>query len=224
MYIKVHAGLYFELFLVLIACPGSNCLSVYVRLIKKERKNMTAEIKKQADIKMHKSIENYKNDLSKVRTGRAHAGLLDHVQVDYYGSMVPIGQVSSVTVTDAQTVTVQPWEAKMAAAIEKALRDSDLGLNPAINGNVIRVPMPSLTEERRRELIKIVKADGEEAKVAIRNIRRDANSELKAKVKEKLISEDDERRSQDEIQKLTDKCIAEIDGLTLDKEKELLTV
>jgi len=185
---------------------------------------MTTEIKKQADIKMHKSIDSYKNNLSKIRTGRAHAGLLDHVQVDYYGSMVPIGQVASVTVTDAQTVTVQPWEAKMAAPIEKAIRDSDLGLNPAINGNIIRVPMPSLTEDRRRELIKVVKAEGEEAKVAIRNIRRDANNELKAKLKDKLITEDDEKRGQDEVQKLTDKCITDVDKLTLDKEKELITV
>ena len=185
---------------------------------------MTTEIKKQADIKMHKSIDSYKNNLSKIRTGRAHAGLLDHVQVDYYGSMVPICQVASVTVTDAQTVTVQPWEAKMAAPIEKAIRDSDLGLNPAINGNIIRVPMPSLTEDRRRELIKVVKAEGEEAKVAIRNIRRDANNELKAKLKDKLITEDDEKRGQDEVQKLTDKCITDVDKLTLDKEKELITV
>lgn len=185
---------------------------------------MTAEIKKQADIKMHKSIENYKNNLSKIRTGRAHAGLLDHVQVDYYGSMVPISQVASVTVTDAQTVTVQPWEAKMAAVIEKSIRDSDLGLNPAINGNIIRVPMPSLTEERRKDLIKVVKTEAEEAKVAIRNIRRDANTELKANLKDKLITEDEEKRGQDEIQKLTDKCIADVDKLTLDKEKELITV
>ena len=185
---------------------------------------MTAEIKKQAETKMHKSIESYRNNLSKIRTGRAHAGLLDHVVVDYYGSMVPISQVASVTVTDVQTVTVQPWESKMAAIIEKAIRDSDLGLNPAINGNVIRVPMPSLTEERRKELIKVVKVEGEEAKVAIRNIRRDANSELKVKLKDKLITEDDDKRGQDEIQKLTDKYIADVDKLTLDKEKELLTV
>lgn len=185
---------------------------------------MTSEIKKQSEAKMNKSLENYKTNLSKIRTGRAHAGILDHVQVDYYGSMVPISQIASVTVTDARTVSVQPWEGKMAGVIEKAIRDSDLGLNPANNGGVIRVPMPPLTEERRKELIKVVKSEGEEAKVAIRNIRRDANNELKAKLKDKLITEDEDKRSQDEIQKMTDKFIVEIDKATADKEKELLTV
>lgn len=184
----------------------------------------SGEIKKHAETKMHKSVENYAHSLTKVRTGRAHAGILDHVQVDYYGQMVPISQVASVTVSDAHTITVQPWEAKMAAVIEKTIRESDLGLNPASSGNLIRVPMPALTEDRRRELIKVIKGEGEDAKVAIRNIRRDANTELKSRLKDKLITEDDEKRSQDEIQKLTDKNIAAIDKLTADKEKELLTV
>jgi len=184
----------------------------------------SAEIKKQAETKMSKSVENYAHSLTKVRTGRAHAGILDHIQVDYYGQMVHISQVASVTVSDAHTITVQPWESKMVAIIEKTIRESDLGLNPASSGNLIRVPMPSLTEERRRELIKVIKSDGEDAKIAIRNIRRDANTELKAKLKDKLITEDDEKRSQDEIQKLTDKSILAIDKLTADKEKELITV
>ncbi|MFN7095358.1 MAG: ribosome recycling factor [Burkholderiales bacterium] len=185
---------------------------------------MTNEIKKQAETKMQKSVESYKSNLSKIRTGRAHAGILDHVQVDYYGSMLPVNQVANVTVSDARTVMVQPWEAKMSATIEKAIRDSDLGLNPIGSGSTIRVPMPPLTEERRRELIKVVKGEGEEAKVAVRNIRRDANADLKAKLKDKLISEDDDKRGQEEIQKLTDKYIVEIDKATAEKEKELLTV
>jgi len=185
---------------------------------------MTSEIKKHAELKMQKSVENYKINLSKIRSGRAHAGILDHVQVDYYGSMLQISQVANVTVSDVRTVTVQPWESKMAGVIEKAIRDSDLGLNPVVNGPIIRVPMPVLTEERRKELIKVVKGESEEAKVSIRNIRRDANADLKAKLKDKLITEDDDKRSQDEIQKLTDKYITEIDKATLDKEKELLTV
>jgi ribosome recycling factor len=185
---------------------------------------MTSEIKKQAETKMGKSLESYKNTLTKIRTGRAHAGLLDHVQIDYYGAMMPINQVATVTASDARTLTVQPFEAKMSGAIEKAIRDADLGLNPATNGNTVRVPMPALTEERRKELIKVVKGEAEEAKVAVRNVRRDANSELKAKLKDKAITEDDDKRTQDEIQKFTDKYIAEIDKLTADKEKELLTV
>lgn len=185
---------------------------------------MISESKSQAQSKMQKSVENYKTNLSKVRTGRAHAGLLDHVQVDYYGSMVPISQVASVVVSDVSTITVQPWESKMASVIEKAIRDSDLGLNPASSGNLIRVPMPSLTEDRRKELIKVIKAEAEEAKVAVRNIRRDANVDFKNAFKDKVITEDEEKRGQDEIQKLTDKYIAEVDKLMLDKEKELLTV
>ncbi|MCC2625229.1 MAG: ribosome recycling factor [Burkholderiales bacterium] len=184
----------------------------------------SAEIKKHAETKMGKSVESYAHSLTKVRTGRAHVGILDHVQVDYYGQMTHISQVASVTISDVHTISVQPWESKMVAIIEKAIRESDLGLNPATSGNMIRVPMPPLTEERRKELIKVIKSEGEEAKVAIRNIRRDANTELKAKLKDKLITEDDEKRSQDEIQKLTDKSITAIDKLTADKEKELLTV
>lgn len=176
------------------------------------------------EVKMQKSVENYRNNLSKVRTGRAHAGLLDHVQIDYYGTYMPISQVATVNVTDVRTVTVQPWEAKMAAVIEKAIRESDLGLNPVMNGTIIRVPMPPLTEERRRELVKVVKSEGEDAKVAVRNIRRDANNELKAKLKDKLISEDDDKRMVEQVQKSTDKYIMEIDAATDEKEKELITV
>ncbi|MCE2706432.1 MAG: ribosome recycling factor [Proteobacteria bacterium] len=185
---------------------------------------MISEIKKVTDTKMQKSLESYKNSLAKIRTGRAHAGILDHVQVDYYGASMPINQISTITVTDATTVTVQPWEAKMAGNIEKAIRDAGLGLNPVSSSSVIRVPMPALTQERRKELIKVVKVEAEEAKVSVRNIRRDANSDLKTQLKDKLITEDDEKRTQDEVQKLTDKFIAEIDRLTTEKEKELLTL
>ena len=185
---------------------------------------MTSEIKQITETKMKKSLENYRGNLAKIRTGRAHAGLLDHVQIDYYGSMMPLSQVATVTVTDVRTITVQPFDSKMAGAIEKAIRDSALGLNPVSTGSVIRVPMPALTEERRKDLIKVVKAEGEDAKISVRNIRRDANNDLKAKLKEKLISEDIEKRAQDEIQKLTDKFIVEIDKHTETKEKELLTV
>lgn len=185
---------------------------------------MTTEIKKQAESKMVKSLDSYRGTLTKIRTGRAHAGLLDHVQIDYYGSMMPINQVATVTASDARTLNVQPFDAKMAGAIEKAIRESDLGLNPATNGSTVRVPMPALTEERRKELIKVVKSEAEEAKVAIRNIRRDANNELKSKLKDKEITEDDDKRGQDEIQKMTDKFITEVDKLTAEKEKELLTV
>ena len=184
---------------------------------------MPAEIKKLAESKMIKSVESYKITLSKIRTGRAHAGLLDHVQIEYYGSMMPINQVATVVATDARTLTVQPFDNKMSAAIEKAIRDSDLGLNPSSNGGTVRVPMPALTEERRKELIKVVKGENEDAKISVRNIRRDANSELKAKLKAKEITEDDDKRTQDEIQKATDKFITELDKLTADKEKELLT-
>ena len=185
---------------------------------------MPAEIKKLAESKMIKSVESYKITLSKIRTGRAHAGLLDHVQIEYYGSMMPINQVATVVSTDARTLTVQPFDNRMSAAIEKAIRDSDLGLNPSSNGGTVRVPMPALTEERRKELIKVVKGENEDAKISVRNIRRDANSELKAKLKAKEITEDDDKRTQDEIQKATDKFITELDKLTADKEKELLTV
>ncbi|MBX6317057.1 ribosome recycling factor [Pigmentiphaga sp.] len=183
-----------------------------------------SDVKKTAETKMGKSIETLKASLAKIRTGRAHAGILDHIQVEYYGSMVPLSQVASVSVLDARTLSVQPWEKKMAAVVEKAIRESDLGLNPQSMGELIRVPMPPLTEERRRELTKVVKAEGEDAKVAVRNLRRDANEQLKRLVKEKAISEDEERRSQDDVQKLTDRFVAEIDKLVAQKEAEIMTV
>ena len=183
-----------------------------------------AEIKANAETKMARSIEAFKSELQKIRTGRAHPGILDQVQVDYYGSMVPISQVASVSLMDARTITVQPWEKGMAAKIEKAIRESDLGLNPASQGDLLRVPMPALTEERRRELTKIVRNAGEDAKVAVRSLRRDANDHAKRLLKDKEISEDDERRSLDELQKLTDRYIAEIDRLTTGKEAEIMAV
>jgi ribosome recycling factor len=185
---------------------------------------MIPELKKTAESKMNKSLESLKNDLQKIRTGRAHTGLLDHVQVDYYGSMVPVNQVANITLVDSRTLGVQPWEKGMAQKIEKAIRDSDLGLNPASQGDLIRVPMPALTEERRRELIKVVKHEGEGAKVAIRNLRRDANTHLKDALKKHEIPEDDERRAQDEVQKLTDKFIVEVDKMLAQKEAELMQV
>lgn len=183
-----------------------------------------ADIKKTAEDKMHKSVEAFKQELTKIRTGRAHPGILDQVQVDYYGSMVPISQVANVTLLDARTISVQPWEKGMGAKIEKAIRESDLGLNPAAQGDLIRVPMPPLTEERRKELTKVVKGAGEDAKVAVRNLRRDANEHAKRMLKDKVITEDDERRSGEEIQKLTDRTIAEIDKLIQGKEAEILAV
>jgi ribosome recycling factor len=185
---------------------------------------MIAELKQTAEQKMLKSLESLKNDLGKVRTGRAHTGLLDHVMVDYYGSMTSVNQVANVTLGDARTINVQPYEKNMIGAVEKAIRDADLGLNPATNGDLIRVPMPMLTEERRKDLIKVVRTEGENAKVAIRNIRRDANDALKKMIKDKEISEDDERRTQDEIQKLTDKNVAEIDKMLQVKEADLMAV
>lgn len=185
---------------------------------------MLAELKKNSEQRMQKTLETLKNDLSKIRTGRAHIGLLDHVQVDYYGSMVPVNQVANVTLGDARTINVQPYEKSMISAVEKAIRDGDLGLNPATNGDVIRVPMPMLTEERRRDLTKVVRGEGENAKVAVRNIRRDSNDALKKLLRDKEISEDDERRSQDEIQKLTDKYVAEIDKMLQLKEADLMAV
>ena len=173
---------------------------------------------------MQKSVDAFKNELTKIRTGRAHPGILDQVQIDYYGSMVPISQVANVTLMDARTISVQPWEKGMGAKIEKAIRESDLGLNPSSQGDLIRVPMPPLTEERRRELTKVVNSAGEDAKVAIRNLRRDANEQAKKLLKDKLITEDDERRSQDEVQKLTDKTIIEVDKLVQSKEAEILAV
>lgn len=185
---------------------------------------IATELKKQIEQKMQKSIEALKQDLAKVRTGRAHTGLLDHVQVEYYGAMVPLSQVANVTLVDARTIGVQTWEKPMLAKVEKAIRDADLGLNPASQGDLIRVPMPMLTEERRRDLTKLVKQEGEGAKVAVRNLRRDANNQLKDALKKKELSEDDERRIQDEIQKLTDRHVVEIDKLVADKEKDLLAI
>lgn len=185
---------------------------------------MIAELKKSTEQKMQKSLEALKHDLQKVRTGRAHTGLLDHIQVDYYGSMMPINQVANVTLVDARTIGVQPWEKKMLPVVEKAIRDSDLGLNPASQGDVVRVPMPALTEERRRELIKVVHKEAEGAKVAVRNLRRDAIHLLKEAVKHKEISEDDDRRAQDDIQKLTDRYVTEVDKILAAKEADLMAV
>jgi ribosome recycling factor len=183
-----------------------------------------AEIKQTAEQKMAKSIEAFKTELQKIRTGRAHPGLLDQVHVDYYGANVPISQVANVTLIDARTIGVQPWEKGMGAKIEKAIRESGLGLNPASQGDLVRVPMPALTEERRKELTKVVRHAGEEAKVAVRNLRRDANDHLKKLLKDKLSTEDEERRAQDEVQRLTDRTIAEVDRLVHGKEAEILAV
>jgi ribosome recycling factor len=183
-----------------------------------------ADIKKTAEQKMAKSIEAFKGELQKIRTGRAHPGLLDQVHVDYYGSMVPISQVANVTLLDARTISVQPWEKAMGAKIERAIRESDLGLNPSSQGELLRVPMPGLTEERRRELTKVVRNAGEDAKIAVRSVRREANEHLKKLLKDKLASEDEERRAQDEVQRLTDRTIAEIDRLVQGKEAEVMAV
>jgi ribosome recycling factor len=183
-----------------------------------------ADIRKTADQKMAKSVEAFKNELHKIRTGRAHPGILDQVHVDYYGSMVPISQVANVSLLDARTISVQPWEKGMGAKIEKAIRESDLGLNPSSQGDLLRVPMPALTEERRRELTKVVRHAGEEAKIAVRAVRRDANDQLKKLLKDKLATEDEERRAQDEVQKLTDRTIGEIDRLVQGKEAEVMAV
>lgn len=185
---------------------------------------MIADLKKTTEAKMQKTVEKLRTDLAKVRTGRAHTGLLDHVQVDYWGSMVPVNQVANITLIDSRTIGVQPWEKPMVAKVEKAIRDCDLGLNPASQGDLIRVPMPMLTEERRKDLIKVVRSETEDARIAMRNVRRDANDQMKRAIKDKEISEDDERKGQDEIQKLTDKYIAELDKQLAEKEKELMTV
>ena len=185
---------------------------------------MIADVKKTAEQKMKKSIESLRNDLAKVRTGRAHPGILDHVMVDYYGTPTPVPQVGNVTLVDARTIAVSPYEKKMGAAIEKAIRDSDLGLNPSAMGDTIRVPMPALTEERRRDLIKVVHKEGEAAKVAVRNVRRDAIQHLKDLLKKKEVPEDEERRAQDDVQKLTDRHIAEIDKLLQAKEADLMAI
>ncbi len=185
---------------------------------------MLAELKKATEQKMAKSVESFKADLSKVRTGRAHTGLLDHITVDYYGTPTPLNQVAKVTLLDARTIGVAPFEKKMLQPVEKAIRDSDLGLNPASMGDTVRVPMPALTEERRKELIKVVRHEAENARVAVRNLRRDANHHLKEALKKKEVSENDERRAQDDVQKLTDRSIGEIDKLLQQKEAELLAV
>jgi ribosome recycling factor len=185
---------------------------------------MIVDVKKNAEQKMKKTLETLKGDLAKIRTGRAHAGLLDHVVVDYYGTPTPVPQLANVTLVDSRTIGVSPWDKKMAGAIEKAIRDSDLGLNPATQGDMVRVPMPSLTEERRKELIKVVKHEGENTRVAVRNVRRDANNHLKDLLKQKKVAEDEERRAQDDIQKLTDRHIADIDKLLQQKEAELMAI
>jgi ribosome recycling factor len=185
---------------------------------------MISDVKKTAEQKMAKSIETLKADLAKVRTGRAHTGLLDHIHVDYYGTQMPLSQVANVTLADPRTIGVQPWEKKMIPVVEKAIRDSDLGLNPATSGDMIRVPMPALTEERRRDLIKVVHKEAEAAKIAVRNVRRDANDHLKKLLKDKECSEDDERRAHDELQKLTDRFIAEADRLLQQKEADLMAI
>jgi ribosome recycling factor len=181
-----------------------------------------SDIKKNADLKMHASIEALKGSLGKVRTGRANPALLDTVHVDYYGAMLPLSQVANLSLLDSRTIGVAPWEKGMGAKIEKAIRESDLGLNPASQGDLIRVPIPAMTEERRKELTKVVKGEAEHAKVAIRNLRRDANEQLKKLVKDKLASEDDDRRAQEEVQKLTDRMIAEVDKIVAAKEQELM--
>jgi len=185
---------------------------------------MISDLKKTAEQKMHKTIDTLKSDLGKVRTGRAHAGILDHLHVDYYGSSMPINQVANITLSDARTITVQPWEKKMIPVVEKAIRDSDLGVNPATSGDVIRVPMPPLTEERRKELVKVVRHEAENARIAVRNIRRDANEHFKRLLKDKQVSEDDERHAQQDVQKLTDRFIAEIDKVLAAKESDLMAI
>ena len=185
---------------------------------------MIADVKKSAEQKMKKTLETLKADLGKIRTGRAHTGLLDHLLVDYYGTPTPVNQVGNVTLLDARTIGVSPWDKKMAAVIEKAIRDSDLGLNPATVGDTVRVPMPALTEERRKDLIKVVHREAENARIAVRNIRRDANNHLKDLLKQKKVAEDEERRAQDDVQKLTDRYIAEIDKALAAKESDLIAV
>jgi ribosome recycling factor len=185
---------------------------------------MISDVKQSAEQKMNRSIETLKADLAKVRTGRAHTGLLDHIHVDYYGSSMPLSQVANVTLADPRTIGVTPWEKKMIPAVEKAIRESDLGLNPATSGEMIRVPMPALTEERRKELIKVVHKEAEAAKIAVRNVRRDANEQLKKLLKDKQCSEDDERRAHDDLQKLTDRFVAEVDRLLQAKEADLMAI
>jgi len=185
---------------------------------------MIADVKKNAEQKMQKSIDTLKSDLGKVRTGRAHTGLLDHIKIDYYGTPTAINQIANISLIDARTIGVTPWEKKLGGAIEKAIRDSDLGLNPVSMGDIVRVPMPPLTEERRKDLIKVVRGEAEAARIAIRNVRRDANTQLKDLLKEKKVAEDDERRGQEDVQKLTDRFIADVDKTLAAKEAELLAV
>jgi len=185
---------------------------------------MISDVKKAAEQKMHRSTEALKADLAKIRTGRAHTGLLDHIHVDYYGTSMPLAQVANVTLADPRTIGVQPWEKKMIPVVEKAIRESDLGLNPATSGDLIRVPMPPLTEERRRDLTKVVRHEAENARVAVRNVRRDANDHLKKLLKEHKVAEDDERHAQTDVQKLTDRFIAEIDKVLHQKEADLMAV
>ncbi len=185
---------------------------------------MIADVKKSAEQKMKKTLETLKADFGKIRTGRPHTGLLDHVLVDYYGTPTPVSGVANVTLLDARTIGVTPWDKKMAGVVEKAIRNSDLGLNPATVGDVVRVPMPALTEERRRDLVKVVHREAENARIAVRNVRRDANSHLKDLLKKKQVAEDEERRAQDEIQKLTDRYIAEVDKAMAAKEADLIAV
>ena len=204
--------------------PDAECSTLNAQRSTPNGFMMINDVKKTAEQKMAKSVEALKHDLGKVRTGRAHTGLLDHLQVDYYGSPMPITQVGNVTLADARTIAIQPWEKKMIPVIEKAIRDSDLGLNPATSGDVIRVPMPPLTEERRKELIKVVRHEAEAARVAVRNVRRDANDQLKKLLKDHAVSEDDERHAQQDVQKLTDRFIAEIDKVLQAKEADLLAI
>src|ERR1700744_3541314 len=184
----------------------------------------TADIKKTVETKMGRTIESFKGELQKIRTGRAHPGMLDQIHVDYYGSPVPLSQVAQLSLLDARTIGVQPWEKPMISKVEKAIRESDLGLNPSTTGEIIRVPMPALTEERRKDLTKVVKGLGEDSKVAVRNLRREANEHGKKLLKDKEVTEDEERRLVDEIQKLTDRTIGEIDKLVQTKESEILAV
>jgi ribosome recycling factor len=185
---------------------------------------MISDVRQSAEQKMHRSVDTLKADLAKVRTGRAHTGLLDHIHVDYYGTSMPLSQVANVTLADPRTIGVTPWEKKLIPVVEKAIRDSDLGLNPAASGEMIRVPMPPLTEERRKELIKVVHKEGEAAKIAVRNVRRDANEQLKKLLKDKECSEDEERRAHDDLQKLTDRFVAEVDRLLQAKEADLMAI
>jgi ribosome recycling factor len=201
-----------------------NCSFPNSTALLKEVTMSIEDIKQNLQAKMDQSIASFKNNLTKIRTGRANPALLDTVQVDYYGSMLPISQVANLSLLDARTIGIQPWEKGMGAKIEKAIRDSDLGLNPSSMGDLIRVPMPAMTEERRRELTKVVRGEGEGAKIAIRNVRRDANDAVKKLVKDKLASEDDQKRSEADIQKVTDKHIAEVDALVAAKEQDIMAV